>query len=182
VDIVEGTPERVLTALGLYLGIAPRRSLRALVQPCNDTGLRVSIATLKRWSTRYRWQDAVAEHERRVAQEFESKSAGVAQIEIAIIKTLHERIRDWIQIDPFDPNLTKAERRRAFVPSLRDYEKLIRLEGELLDRLGKPPRDAPHSRMGEFLAEVTPEETAAMLKTLTSMRHNLPVDVPSLEQ
>ena len=49
-------PERARFAFALYQRLGPRRSLELLREILAQNGVDISIATLKRWSTRYQWQ------------------------------------------------------------------------------------------------------------------------------
>jgi hypothetical protein len=53
--------ERAQILLALYLQSGPERSLRALHRQLSTLGISLSLATLKRYSTWYRWQDQIAE-------------------------------------------------------------------------------------------------------------------------
>lgn len=53
--------ERARFALAVYAHLGPRRSLDKLQQALAEHEIDVGIATLKRWSARYRWQEQLAD-------------------------------------------------------------------------------------------------------------------------
>jgi hypothetical protein len=52
--------ERALLAFLVYVKLGPRRSLELLHRTLADAGIPIGIATLKRWSSRYQWQEQLA--------------------------------------------------------------------------------------------------------------------------
>jgi hypothetical protein len=123
-------PGAARDALTLYLGQDCRRSLRQLAEECVQHGIKASLPTLKRWSSRFGWQRAAIEHDQRVAEESQAKSIDYrAQI-------LHDRLKlidfaksryEWL-IDPDNPEVTPAQRRRATNVTLPDYLRIVKME------------------------------------------------------
>ncbi|MEE8275367.1 MAG: hypothetical protein V3R88_11930 [Alphaproteobacteria bacterium] len=60
-----------------YVALGPGRSLSKLeARYRNDTGvIQVSSATLRRWSSKFRWQARLAEHDEKVAEQVQHKLA-----------------------------------------------------------------------------------------------------------
>jgi hypothetical protein len=102
-------------ALKLYLEQDGRRSLRRLAEECAQHGIKASLPTAKRWSARFGWQRLAAEHDRAAAEESMARSADYrAQIledRLKLIDVVKQRY-DWL-IDPDNPNVTPAQRKRA---------------------------------------------------------------------
>ena len=53
-------PERARLAFAVYAQLGASRSLEQLRRVLYDYGVEVGIATLKRWSTRFQWQEQLA--------------------------------------------------------------------------------------------------------------------------
>ena len=108
-------PGRVRAALKLYLNQEPRRSLHQLAAECAQHGVKASAPTLKRWSSRYRWQDHVAEHDHVVAEESMAQTVGhhvqAMQVFFKLIDAAKGRY-EWL-IDPNNPNVTPAQRKQG---------------------------------------------------------------------
>lgn len=52
--------ERALLAFLVYERLGPRRSLELLHRTLTDAGVSIGIATIKRWSTGFQWQEQLA--------------------------------------------------------------------------------------------------------------------------
>jgi hypothetical protein len=57
VKAFEGMPERVARAFDSYIALGRNRSLKALAGLQRPEGTGRAIATLKRWSIKYQWQE-----------------------------------------------------------------------------------------------------------------------------
>jgi hypothetical protein len=78
----------------------------------------------------------------------------------------------WL-LDPNNPNLTPAQRRRAMHPTIPDYLTLLKLENELYKRLER--FEAMRSAVPETpTTSYTRQELDAMMRALAEVRHGLP--------
>jgi hypothetical protein len=168
-------PGRVCYALKMYLDQEPRRSLRQLAGECANHSIKASLPTLKRWSVRYRWQQLVAEHDRAATEESIAKTidfqARAVQAHFKLIDSAKRRY-DWI-LDPNNPNLTPAQRRRATRVTVSDYVRLLKIETELYKR----PEHFEARRSvdpEEPTGSYTDEELHVMIRALAQHRHGLP--------
>jgi hypothetical protein len=168
-------PARVGQAFKLYLAQTCRRSLRRLAKECQARDLNASIATLKRWSVRYGWQRLVAEHDRAAAE----KSMAITvdhrvramQAHFKLIDSAKQR-HYWL-IDPNNPNVTPAQRKRATHMTVSDYVRLLKMEDQLykrLERLEAIRSAAPETPTTSY----TDEELHVMIRALAQYRHGLP--------
>jgi hypothetical protein len=159
----------------LYLGQESRRSLRQLAEDCAHNGIKASLPTLKRWSARYRWQQRVVEHDRAAAEQSMSQIVDyrikAMQTHFKLIDSAKQRYY-WL-LDPNNPNLTPAQRRRATRVTVSDYVKVLKIENELYKRLER----------FEAMRSVAPEtptrpytdgELRVMMRALAQYRHGLP--------
>jgi hypothetical protein len=162
-------------ALTLYLNQDSRRSLRQLAEQCAQHGIRASLPTLKRWSARYHWQQLVAEHDRAAAEQSMARTidsqARAMQAHLKLIDSAKQR-HYWL-LDPNNPNLTPAQRRRATRVTISDYVKILKMENELYKRLER--FEAMRSAVPETPTRTyTAQELDAMMRALAEVRHGLP--------
>lgn len=170
----DGMPERVALAFHDYILLGRQRTLRALAALLASRDLPGSIATLKRWSAQYHWQERVIEHERAVVADMQTKFTGAMDEKISndfeAIAAVKERFYARILVDPNDPNLTPAQRKRALKPTLRDFFKLLKIEQLLRGSLAIA--QTPSAGVEE--QSYTQEELGAMAKALAQVRYGLP--------
>lgn len=162
-------------ALKLYLNQDSRRSLRRLAEECAERGIKASVPTLKRWSARYGWQQHVAEYDQAVAEQ--SMAATVdnrvraMQAHFKLIDSAKRRCD--LLLDPNNPNLSPAQRRRATRMTVSDYVRLLKIETELYKHLER--FDATRLRDPEkATSSYTDEELHVMIRALAQYRHGLP--------
>lgn len=164
-------PERAMRCLELYIDLGPNRSLERLSYACKDAGIKASLPTLKRWSKRYGWQAYVQNHERArcaaIESDIYSKMQEDIRTDIAAIEAAKSRFRERVLLDPNDPTLSRAQRRRALCPTLNDYIKILKLERVLYASIVS---ESPPSRT----LQCTPEELDAMVQALATVRYGLP--------
>ena len=172
--MIPAMPRTVRDALKIYLDQTSRRSLRQLAQECPAHGIKASIATLKRWSALYNWQQQVREHDRALAEQ--SMAATVdyrvraMQAHFKLIDSAKRRYD--LLLDPNNPSLTPAQRRRATRVTVSDYVKVLKMENELYKRL-----DRFEARSGDPekpTSSYTDEELQVMISALAQYRHGLP--------
>jgi hypothetical protein len=168
-------PGPVRDALTLYLDEETRRSLRLLVGKCAQHGIKASLPTLKRWSARYRWQQLVAEHDRAAAEQSMAITVDhcvrTVQAHLKLIDSAKRRY-DWL-LDPDNPDLTPAQRRRATHITVSDYVKVLKVEMELYKRLERS--EAKRAAASERPTNsYTTQELNAMMRALAEVRHGLP--------
>jgi hypothetical protein len=162
----------VSEALKLYLDQKPRRSLRQLVAMCAESDIKASLPTLKRWSTLYGWMRVCYEHDKSLAEQAasvtEEQRKGAAETIVAAIERALERYY-WI-IDPDNPSVSLAKRKRATDMRVTDFLKLLEVERHyvaLLNTLERAPK-------AEAKQTYTEEEQTAMMRALAEVRHGLP--------
>jgi hypothetical protein len=130
--------ERVARALEVYLQLGERRSLVRLRDELAKQGRPASLSTLKRWSFSYGWAAQVEAHSREVVEEMARSSyahrEGQIRRSIESIMAAKDRFRKRALLDPDDPDLTPAERRRALRPTLGDFIRLLRAEREFFSK------------------------------------------------
>jgi len=148
-ELFEGMPERVASAFKAYVELDSRRSLKTLAAK-QPRGSR-AIAMLKRWSVRYNWQARLVAHEREIAAEMGDEFNKAMQRKISshleAINAMQERFYERVLIDPNDPSLTAAQRRRALRPTVRDFYNLIKIEKLIMGGNGQSfSRPASHNR------------------------------------
>jgi hypothetical protein len=171
----EPMPGPVRDALRVYLDQTSRRSLRQLAIECAQRSVNVSIATLKRWSTRYRWQQHVAEHDRAVHEQSMAMSvdenARALQIHFELIDSAKQQF--YALCDPNNPNVTLAQRKRATKVTIPDYIRFLKAEEVLYKRLEwlESRRSAEPEK---FTTTFTDEEVQVMMRALARHRHGLP--------
>lgn len=174
-NMADSMPGPVSEALRLYLNQTSRRSLRQLAEECTLNGIKTSLPTLKRWSVRYGWQQQVAEHDHAVAEQ--SMAANVdyrlraMQAQVELIDSAKQRYH-WL-LDPNNPNLTPAQRRRATRITVSDYVKILKMEDALykrLERFEAMKAAAPETPTRPY----TPQELDAMTRALAEVRYGLP--------
>lgn len=128
-----------IAAFQHYLGLGPIRSLARAVEGCRSRGIFVSLSTLKRWSIRFGWADLLAKHDGLVGEVLLARSVGMQADQLTrdlhAVSVLKGRFLDRARVDPADPNLSAAERRRVVNVSLNDYLKLLTIEHDLLARV-----------------------------------------------
>lgn len=74
----EATRERAQIVFALYLQMGPDRSLKRLQRQLQALGVHLSIATIKRYSDRFRWQDHLAELE--ASSQQRRQETGIEQV------------------------------------------------------------------------------------------------------
>jgi hypothetical protein len=170
-ELFKDMPERVARAFEAYVALGSKRSLNSLAGVKRDQGGDRGIATLKRWSARYRWQTLLAQHQREVVakmqREFKERVLGGKLNALQTLELAKERFYGRILIDPNDPKLTDAQRRRALKITLNDFFKLIKIEQLLRGGSANGPAE-------EAKEHYTAEELKAMMTALAQVRHNLP--------
>jgi hypothetical protein len=83
---------------------------------------------------------------------------------------------DWL-LDPNNPNVTPAQRKRAMHMTVSDYVKVLRMEMELykhLERFEARRSAAPETPTRSYTAQ----EIDAMMRALAEVRHGLPPRQP----
>jgi hypothetical protein len=162
-------------ALRLYLNQDSRRSLRRLAEECAQKGIKASIATLKRWSTRFGWRRLAAEHDRAAAEESMARTidyrAQILEDRFKLIDVAKQRY-EWL-IDPNNPNVTSAQRKRATNVTLSDFLRILTMEIDAvktLHQLKGTKRAAPEKPRSQY----TDDEMQIMMKALAEYRHRLP--------
>jgi hypothetical protein len=125
-------PERAAIAFVAYVNMGHTRSLRRLVSVCRDLGVSAAIATLRRWSTRYKWQSRLKQYDRRRAAEIqeslEQNYTRTIAHDVSRLRTVQDRFIARLNIDPEDLGLSLSERRRALNVTFRDFCKAVELE------------------------------------------------------
>ena len=151
-------PRRVREVLELYLNQEPRRSLTGLARVCQERGIKVSEATLKRWSTRFGWRRLVIEHDREAEKESLARSADhrIQSLvdRLLLIDCAKERYA-WL-IDPEKADLTPAQRRRVNNVTLSDFLRILKLEIETVKSL--TDARSGHTPSADELRRLIPEE------------------------
>jgi hypothetical protein len=116
-------------ALQLYLA-QDKRSLKRVAEECAKHSIKASLPTLKRWSARFCWRSRVTEHDQAAAQESQARSIDYR------VQLLTDRLRlidiaksrfEWL-LNPENPALTPAQRRRATNATLSDYLRILKME------------------------------------------------------
>jgi hypothetical protein len=169
----------VCRALKLYIDQDARRSLRQLAIECPQRGIKASLPSLKRWSVRYGWQRLVAEHDQTAAE----KSMAITvdhrvramQAHLKLIDSAKQR-HYWL-VDPNNPNVTPAQRKRAMHMTVSDYVKVLKMEMELYKHLER--FEARRSATPETPTRTyTAQEIDAMMRALAEVRQGLPPRQP----
>lgn len=168
-------PGPVRDAFKLYLNQDSRRSLRRLAGECTQHNVKASLPTLKRWSARYRWQHHVAEHDRAMLEQSMARTIDTqAQALQAHFKLIDSAKRRYdLLLDPSNPNLSPAQRRRATRVTVSDYIGLLKIQTGLYKHLER--FEATRSRDPEKpTSSYTDEELHVMMRALAQYRHGLP--------
>lgn len=133
---VTGMPERVALAFAAYVQFGPKRSLERLAATCEAVGVKAASATLHHWSVKYQWQRRIKQHDRMRVAEIEADLAqhygAAVEHDLSGLRAVQDRFIARLAIDPADPRLTRAQRRRAVTPSFRDFRKALEIERMLL--------------------------------------------------
>lgn len=162
----------VIEALKLYLDQRPRRSLRQLAAMCTEADIKASLPTLKRWSARYGWMRLCWEHDKSLAEQAKSvtqeQRKGAAETIVAGIDRALERYC-WL-IDPDNPSVSPAKRKRATDMRVTGFLKLLEVERHYIALLNTLERDP----QAETKQTYTEEEQTAMMRALAEVRHGLP--------
>ena len=116
------SPTKAVTALNMYLALGPDRSLKRLAAEAKKAGISLSIATLKRWSPRYGWQQAAFDYD---------QAAGEQAIQELIHRNTMRRMSDleglrMVKERTLEQLLTKFKRAKNLRVS--QYLDLIKLE------------------------------------------------------
>lgn len=173
--MAESMPGPVRDTLKVYLEQRSRRSLRRLAAECAQHGIKASLPTLKRWSVRYGWQQLVVEHDRAAA---EQSMATIVDYRVKAMQAQFKLIdsakkRHYWLLDPNNPSLTPAQRRRATHPTVSDYIRLLKMEDQLYKRLER--FEAMRSAVPETpTRSYTAQEIDAMMRALAEVRYGLP--------
>lgn len=174
--VTKSMPAPARDALKLYLNQTSRPSLRQLPEECAQNNIMASIATLKRWSTRYGWQRLVIEHDRAAA---EMSMAATVDFQVQAAKAYFKLIESaqsrhcWL-IDPNSPDVTPAQRERATKMNVRDFLRIITIEERLIKQLEEMKPAEPERLKREY----TDEELDAMMRALAEVRYGLPPQRP----
>lgn len=131
-ELFEDMPARAATAFEAYLGLGDHPSLESIARKQGGP----SIATLKRWSKRYQWKTRLTAYNRQRSklrhEAFMKSLVDQRENDLKVINRAKEAFFKRIDIDPNDPNLTPAQRRRAMKPiTIAQFCKLIKLEQQL---------------------------------------------------
>jgi hypothetical protein len=173
--MLEPMPRCVQAALELYLNQDSRRSLKRLAETCSTHGVKASLPTLKRWSARFGWQQRVAEHDRvaveRVISQTVDYQAQAMNAYFTMIDSAKNRYH-WL-IDPNNPNVTPAQRKRATNMTLSDYLRVLKMEIEAM-RLLKTSSAGRAMEPESPTTVYTEEEVRIMTAALAEHRHHLP--------
>jgi hypothetical protein len=137
--------------------------------------VKVALPPLKRWSARFAWQRLVAEYDQATVEQSIAKTidfqARAIQAHFKLIDSAMRRY-DFL-LDPNNPNVTPAQRRRATRVTVSDYIRLIKMEAELYKRLER--RETITSGDPEKpTSSYTDEELHVMIRALARYRHGLP--------
>lgn len=131
--------QKVSSALLRYLELGGRRSLKRLAADYARQGTNgASLATLKRWSSRYSWQSRVAAHDRMaVTRQRAAFSLRVQKQHLSTLQEIElgkEQFRQQVLLDPADRSLSDKRRRMTLKsPTLRDFHTLIKIEQQIID-------------------------------------------------
>jgi hypothetical protein len=108
-----------------------------------ERSFTVGLATLKRWSVQFGWASAVARHSNEVttamARASKERLAATMRNDLEAIRAAKQRCVHHLLLDPEDPSLSAAQRRRLRNPTVRDYCRLIKMEHQLLKCCGNRP-------------------------------------------
>ncbi|HLY01968.1 MAG TPA: hypothetical protein VKR56_05660 [Candidatus Cybelea sp.] len=168
-------PSQVRETLKLYLGQNARRSLRELAKECVAQGIKASLPTLKRWSTRFGWKQHVAEHDRAVTERSICQTVDCQAKAINAYLSLIDSAKNryyWL-VDPENPNVTPAQRKRATNMTVSDYLRVLKMEIEAMKLLKTSGTGRP-MEPGRPTAVYTEEEIRIMTAALAEYRHHLP--------
>ena len=127
------SPARARQALILYLGQTDRALVR-LVDVCASNGLKVSVATVKRWSARYNWRHFVQEHDKMLQR---NVVTAIVDSEVDRLRTQFEAMR--VMEERFFANIDNdiPQRKRATDMTFNRWIKLLRAEEQLHRRIEK---------------------------------------------
>lgn len=117
----------------------------------------------------------VAEHDQAVAEQSMARTidsqARAIQARLKLIDSAKRR-HDWL-LDPNNPDVTPAQRRRAMHPTVSDYVRLLKMEDglykrlERLETIGSCETETPTT-------SCTDEELHVMIRALARYRYGLP--------
>lgn len=170
----EAMPSPVAEAFFAYCALPERRSLQRLAAMYRARGNGPAVASLKRYSAKYRWQERAHAHDLKTVgameERFNEAMGDRIRSDVQAIAAAKQRFYDRC-VDPDDPALTPAQRRRALSPTLTDFVRLLKIEGMLLASI---PEVSKLESAGDKKSNFTEEEVAVMMNALTRFRHNLP--------
>jgi len=112
----------------LFVGLGFERSLAKLEAHCKEQSIKVSLSTLKRWSSEFKWVELAQV----VGRNLSNKLADAmlpehlerAKKQLEAIDTLEDRFYDRLKLDP--ASLDEGERNRAIDVNLNDFFNLIK--------------------------------------------------------
>jgi hypothetical protein len=137
--------------------------------------VKASIATLKRWSVRYSWQQKVADHDQAVAQQSMTIAINdqlrAVRAHFKLIDSAKKRYQ--VLADSDKPDATRARRKRVLKMTVSDYIRLLKAEDVLYKRLDRLERIRSHGPVSPT-SPYTDEEIEVMLSALARYRHGLP--------
>lgn len=171
---LEAMPTHVAAVFYDYLGLPQRRSLARLAA-MNSSRRYPSVASLKRWSSRFEFIERARSHDRAAVEVMEERFNEAMRARVRsdaqAIAAAKQRFFDRC-VDPSDPTLTPAQRRRALSPTLTDFVRLLKIERMLLASMPEVSKVEPTA--GDTKSKFTDEEVAVMMQALTRFRHDLP--------
>jgi hypothetical protein len=153
----------------MFVHLGPERSLTKLLAICNDNGISVGEATLKRWSSKFKWQDLVTRTEQeisnRIANEAMPMHVRSMAKDLDVIEQLKEDFRE------------RVKNKEIKVDTLADYALLLKIEASIT---GDPTKRKDHegdttiNNDNRVEINFTPDQMTQFLQFEAQQKHGLP--------
>jgi hypothetical protein len=148
----------------MYVGLGPERSILKLLAVCKEAGIDTSEATLKRWSSKFKWTDLVTRTEQqisnRIAEEAMPLHVKNTQKDLDIIGQLKEKFYARVEAGEIKIDLA-------------DYVLLLKTEALIV---GDPTERKEIVNTDKHTVEVhmTNEQMADFMRFDAIQKHGLP--------
>ena len=148
----------------IFVHLGRERTLPKLLSALKEAEIVVSEATLKRWSSKFKWTDLATRTDYEIANRI---------IDEALPLHVHDLQRDLDIIEKLKESFYKRVENNEIKIELADYIILLKTQALIV---GNPTerREIINTEKNEVTIHMTDEQMAEMMRLDAALKHNLP--------